>query len=121
MQGNITVAKSWNQLNDWQVAEIAHLYLNTPVEDFADAYLKMIFIVFPAPKEEEEEEFKPIFTKKNQPYVPFDKVIVGMSMDELQPLGKKQDVNDVRIYEFLSVLSESILYHREKAKANERK
>ena len=70
---------------------------------------------------EEEEEFKPIFTKKNQPYVPFDKVIVGMSMDELQPLGKKQDVNDVRIYEFLSVLSESILYHREKAKANERK
>ena len=46
MQGNITVAKSWNQLNDWQVAEIAHLYLNTPVEDFADAYLKMIFIIY---------------------------------------------------------------------------
>ena len=46
MQGNITVAKSWSQLNDWQVAEIAHLYLNTPVEDFADAYLKMILIVF---------------------------------------------------------------------------
>lgn len=257
MQGNITIAKSWNQLNDWQVAEIAHLYLNTPVEDFADAYLKMILIVyqksqdkksqkflrrllkevpiselekhttflketidlykfpeipglikpadrianitvrqfstidtfffqwnkdrsllnlkrlvatlyrinekyddldlekvasitdnisekqmhaialaflftrkyieekfpivFPPPKEEEEEEFKPIFKKKNQPYVPFDKVIVGMSMDELQPLGKKQDVNDVRIYEFLSVLSESILYHRAKAKANEGK
>jgi hypothetical protein len=89
---------------------------------FTRKYIEEKFpIVFPPPKEEEEEEFKPIFTKKNQPYVPFDKVIVGMSMDELQPLGKKQDVNDVRIYEFLSVLSESILYHREKAKANERK
>jgi len=46
MQGNITVAGSWNDLNDWQLQEIAHLYLNTPVDDFADAYLKMIFIVY---------------------------------------------------------------------------
>jgi hypothetical protein len=38
-------------------------------------------------------------------------------MDELQPLGKKQDIDKVRIYEFLSVLSETILYHRAKNKA----
>lgn len=251
MQGDITIAKSWNQLNDWQIAEIANLYLNTKPEEFAEAYLQMIFIVyqkspdkksvkflkklisevpvselekhttflkenidlykfpeipglikpadrianitvrqfstidvfffqwykersllnlkrlvatlyrikekyddldlvevakitdkipekqmyaivlafiftrkyiekkfrivFPAPKEEKaEEKFKPIFKKKTQPYIPFDKVIISMSMDELQPLGKKQDINDVRIYEFLSVLSETILYHRTK-------
>lgn len=259
MQKNITVAKSWNELNDWQVAEIASLYLNTPVDDFADAYLKMIFvvfqknqdkkskkflqqllsnvpiselekhttfikkntdlwrfpditglikptdritnisvrqfstidqyffiwykdrslinlkrlvatlyrinekyddldlekvseitdaipvkqmyaialaflfirkyiedkfkIVFPKPKLEEENEFKPVFTKKVQPYIPFNKIIISMSMDELQPLGKKQDVDNVRIYEFLSVLSETIQYHRakQKAKSDERK
>lgn len=257
MKGNITVAKSWNQLNDWQVSEIAHLYLNTSVEDFPESYLQMIFvvfqkspdiqsqlflrkllrnvpvselekhttflkennlhrfpeipglikpadrienisvrqfstidtfffqwnkdrsllnlkrlvatlyriqekyddldlkkvaaitdkipvkqmegialaylftrqhiekkfpIVFPEPKKEsEEEKLKPKFKKKDEGFVPFDKVIVTMSMDELQPLGKKQDVNDVRIYEFLSVLSETILYHKAKQKAHEGK
>jgi hypothetical protein len=255
----ITVASSWNELNDWQIQEIAHLYLNTPVEKFHEAYLKMILlvyqkentgkalfklhkltqnvpiselekhtrylkektdfykfpnipglikptdrignitvrqfstidtffyhwnkdrslinlkrlvaslyrvkdkfddldlaavdaitrnipvkqmeaialaylftrqliseefpIVFTKPKEDSEEEkkLKPVFKKKDIPFVPFDKIIIGMSMDELQPLGKKQDVNEVRIYEFLSVLSESILYHKAKAKANEGK
>jgi hypothetical protein len=43
---NITIAKSWNELNDWPINEIAHLYLNANPENFADAYLKMIFIVF---------------------------------------------------------------------------
>lgn len=257
MTGNITVAKSWNELNDWQLQEISHLYLNTPVEKFHEAYVKMILlvyqqentgralfnlhkltqnvpiselekhtrylkektdfykfpeipglikptdrignisvrqfstidtffhhwnkerslinlqrlvaslyrikekyddldlaavheitknipvkqmesialaflftrhliandfpVVFPKPKQksEEEKKIKPVFTKKDQQFIPFDKIIIGMSMDELQPLGKKQDVNEVRIYEFLSVLSESILYH--KAKANEGK
>lgn len=257
MTGNITVAKSWNELNQWQVQEVAHLYLNTSVEDFADAYLKMIFvvyqkssdksarrwlkkllkdvpvselqkhtgwlltttdfykfpevsglikpadrlenitirqfstidtffhswnkdktilnlkrlvaslyrvkeqfddidlvdvdaitrklsirklesialaymftrmritdkypIVFPKKVESEEEELKPVFSKKDVDYVPFDKAILAMSMDELQPLGKKQDVNVVRIYEFFAVLSESIIYHKQKAKAYEGK
>lgn len=257
MQGNISVATSWNELNDWQLSEIAHLYLNTPVEDFAEAYLKMIFIVyqkspatkskiwlrklvrqvpvselekhtkylkenndlfrfpeisglikpadriqdisakqfstidiyffiwnknrslinlkrlvatlyrlkptyddidleavsmitdqipvkqmeaialaylftrkyiedkfpivFPKPEPEEKEKLQPVFKKKDAEIIPFDKALVAMAMDELQPLGKKQDVNNVRIYEFLSVLSEAILYHKRKAKANERK
>ena len=57
MQGNITIAKSWSQLNDWQVAEIAHLYLNTPVEDFADAYLKMILIVYQKSQDKKSQKF----------------------------------------------------------------
>jgi len=254
----IEIAKSWNDLNDWQLQEIAHLYLNTPVENFSEAYFQMIIIiyqksnlssdiykwdklrrnvpiselgkyttfikdtadyfsfpeipglikpadaigditvrqfnaidtyfyfwnkdrtklnlkrlvaslyrikedyddldisavdaitrkipvkqmeaialaylftrneisktfpvVFPkAKKESEEKKLQPVFTKKDDQFIPFDKIIIGMSMDELQPLGKKQDVNKVRVYEFLSVLSESILYHRAKAQANERK
>ncbi|WP_185097400.1 MULTISPECIES: hypothetical protein [Chryseobacterium] len=35
-----------NQLNDWQLQEIAHLYTNTSVEDFAAAYADMILIVY---------------------------------------------------------------------------
>ena len=258
MEGNITVATSWNQLNDWQLAEIAHLYLNTPVENFAEAYLEMIKIVFQKTpekasekflrkllnevpiselekhttylrektdlyrfpeipglikpvdrlrnitiyhfsaadtyfhywfkdknllnlkrfvaslyrinedydeldlpkvdaitrhicvkkmeaialafwftkmyiqdlykivfpvknKDEEEEKMKPVFKKTNVQYVPFDKAILAMAMDELQPLGKKQDINKVRIYEFFPVMSESIVYNQAKQKANERK
>lgn len=258
MERNITVAKSWNQLNDWQLSEIAHLYLNCKTEDFEKAYEKMVFIlfqkeftqkgrkflrelvsevpfselefharflvkttdlykfpsipglikpadrlqnitirqfsvidnfffawnknrsllnlkrlvatlyrtsdkyddldlpkvarytdklsekqmesialaylftrrhiekkfpvVFPEPKpESESEKFKPTFKKKDTDYVVFDKVIVGMAMDELQPLGTKQEINEVRIYEFLSVLSETMLYHKAKNKVNEGK
>lgn len=257
MQGNITVAKSWNELNDWQLQEIAHLYLNTKAEDFAGAYLQMILIVyqkspdpksrqflrkltkevpvselekhtgflkekidfhkfpeipglikpadrlrnitifhfsavdayfhfwfkeknlidlkrfvaslyrinedfdeldlpkvdritrnisvkkmeaialafwftkmhiadrfpivFPKKKEAEDEELKPVFKKKDDAYVPFDKAILAMAMDDLQPLGKKQDINKVRIYEFFPVMSESIIYNKAKQKANEGK
>ncbi|WP_312750583.1 hypothetical protein [Epilithonimonas hominis] len=253
MKGNITVAKSWNELNDWQVQQIAHLYLNTPVDEFDSAYLKMIFavfqkspnpknrnflrklvreipvselskhtdwllkttsyyrfpeieglirptdalgdisirqfstidsffyswnkekndinlkrlvasiyrineqfydtdlpavdkitrsiskskmeqialgymftrmyiadkfpVIFPKKEKTEEEELKPVFKKLEEQYIPFDKTIIAMSMEELQPLGKKQDANNVRIYEFMSVLSETILHH-EKNKKN---
>ncbi len=257
MEGNIIVARSWNQLNDWQLQEIAHLYLNTSVEDFASVYADMVLIVYqklpdlkarlqlrrltkevpitelakhteylknesnlyrfpeipglikPAdkienisarqfstidtyffkwnkercllnlkrlvatlyrfkeqyddldlrnvamitdkicekqmeaialaymftrrniektfpivfPKNEEtpEEKLQPVFKKKDSEIVPFDKALLAMAMDELQPLGKKQDVNNVRIYEFLSVMSESIVYHKAKQKAHEGK
>ena len=257
MKGNITVASSWSQLNDWQIAEIAHLYLNTDPADFPAAYQKMILIVyqkslqkedvklfkqiiaeipiselekhtryllettnfhrfpeieglqkpadrlqnitihhfstidtffhywfqdrttlhikrlvaslylintefdeidlpkvdaitrhipvkqmeaialafwftkmyitekfpivFPKPEPEVPGELKPIFKKQTNEYVPFDKAILGLAMDDLQPLGKKQDINKVRIYEFFSVWSESILYNKAKQKANEKK
>ncbi|WP_312390808.1 hypothetical protein [Chryseobacterium sp.] len=257
MVGNIVIARSWNQLNDWQLAEIAHLYLNTPVEDFAEAYLDMILIVyqkspdlkdrlklkrltdevpitelekhtqylkdkndlyrfpeipslikpadkienisarqfstidtyfflwnkdrsilnlkrlvatlyrfkeqyddldlrnvamisdkisekqmeaialaymfsrrnieesfplvFPKDEETEEQKLQPVFKKKENAYVPFDKALLAMAMDEIQPLGKKQDINNVRIYEFLSVMSESLVIHKARQKANEGK
>ena len=251
---NITVAKSWSELNDWQKEEISHIYLNSDPENFEGSYLQMIFIlfqkkksffaklkllwllrnipisslepfarfllettnfysfpeikglkkpsdrlgniiikhfsvidtffdaydrdkseinlrrfvaslyrikddfdeldlpevanitdkisikkmerialsykftrlhiwekfpiVFPKPPEEKtENELKPIFKKKEQKYMPFEKIIVGLAMDELQPIGKKQDINKTRIYEFLGVLTESIIYHKEKQKA----
>ncbi|WP_278381009.1 hypothetical protein [Chryseobacterium arthrosphaerae] len=253
----ITVARSWNELNDWQLQEISHLYLNTPIDDFAEAYGEMILIVyqkspdlkarlelkrltanvpitelakyteylkdkndlyrfpeipgvikpadkienisarqfstidtyffkwnkertslnlkrlvatlyrlndqyddldlrsvsmitdkipekqmeaialaymftrrnieerfpivFPKTPETDQEKLQPVFKKKENTMVPFDKALLAMAMDELQPLGKKQDVNNVRIYEFLSVMSESIVYHKAKQKSNEGK
>lgn len=75
-------------------------------------------IVFPKAKPKtEEDELTPVFKKKEQVFIPFDKVIVGIAMDELQPLGKKQDADKVRIYEFMSVLSETMLYQEAKANA----
>lgn len=258
MEGNITIARSWNELNDFQLQEISHLYLNTPVDKFHDAYQQMILfvylkntekkskkflkelinqvpiselekhttflkdkidlyrfpeipglikpadrieditvkqfstidiyfntwhkerslinlkrlvatlyrmtseydeldlkevaaitdqlpekqmsaialaflftrkyiedkfpIVFPKTKKlSPEEKLQPTFKKKSDEFIPFDSVIVGMAMDELQPLGKKQDVNKVRIYEFLGVLSQTMLYHKSKQKLNEGK
>ena len=79
-------------------------------------------IVFPKKKEEdEEEELKPVFKKKEEKYVPFDRAVLAMAMDELQPLGKKQDINQVRIYEFFSVMSESIIMNKAKQEAHARK
>ncbi len=256
IKGNISIASSWNQLNDWQAQEIAHLYLNASAEDFTEAYVKMILVVYqkspskkdrrfldkltkevpiselekyctylrdstnffrfpeisglikPAdrienitirqfstidtffyawnqersiinlkrlvttlyrlhheydaldlrpvalitdkipvkqmeaialaylftriyienkypiifPKKDETEDINvPVFKSQNKSFVPFDKVITAMAMDELQPLGKKQDANNVRVYEFLDVYSESIVYQKQKAKAYERK
>lgn len=249
---NIKVARSWGELNEWQLQEIAHLYLNTSVEEFEGAYLKMIFIlfqrkkgfwanlrlswilkeipitklskhskflleqtslhsfpsisglvkpadrignitskhysvcdaffhqweedkseinlrrfvaslyrledkfdelkmpevskitdtlshkerqrialaykfvriyiwekypvIFPKPKEKntEEEKLSPTFGKKEQKYTPFDKVIMGLVYDEDKPLGIKKEANDTRIYEFLNILTESILRYKEK-------
>ncbi|MGC5744370.1 hypothetical protein [Chryseobacterium sp. NFX27] len=121
------------KFDDLDLASVDAITRNIPVKQMEAIALAYLFtrhliaeefpIVFTKPKEESEEEkkLKPVFTKKDKQFVPFDKIIIGMSMDELQPLGKKQDVNEVRIYEFLSVLSESILYHKAKAKANEGK
>jgi len=119
--------------DDLDLPVVDEITRNIPVKQMEAVALAYLFtrmsiaeqykVVFPEQKEESEEEkkLKPVFKKKAQQYIPFDKIIIGLSMDELQPLGKKQDINDVRIFEFLSVLSESILYHKEKAKAYEGK
>lgn len=105
-----TVARFTDKLSLKQMQIIALAY------KFTRLYIYNRFpVVFPKPKPNEEEKIKPTFQSKQPNYVSFDKIIIGLSMDELQPLGKKQDINQVRIYEFLGVLSESILYHKEKA------
>lgn len=107
------VAKITDKLSLKKMESIALAY------KFTRLYIWEKFpIVFPQPPEEKgEKELKPVFKKKEQKYVPFEKIIVGLAMDELQPLGKKQDINKTRIYEFLGVLTESIIYHKEKQKA----
>jgi len=99
-----------DQIPEKQMEAIALAYL------FTRKYIEDKFkIVFPKKETEEKEKLQPVFKKKDEEVIPFDKALVAMAMDELQPLGKKQDINNVRIYEFLSVLSESILYHKRKA------
>ncbi|MDR2205751.1 MAG: hypothetical protein LBE36_06325 [Flavobacteriaceae bacterium] len=119
------IKEKFDELDLPKVAEITDKISVKKMESIALAYqfTRMLIwdkypVIFPKPKQEtEEEKLKPIFKKKEQQYIPFEKIITGIAMDELQPLGKKQDVNKTRIYEFLSVLSESILYHKEKQKA----
>lgn len=78
-------------------------------------------IVFPKKEPESEDTLTPKFESKASAYVPFDRAIIAMAMEELQPLGKKQDVDKVLIYEFFSVLSENIRIHSERAKAINKK
>lgn len=78
-------------------------------------------VIYPKPKPEtEEEKLRPNFKAKSQKHIPFEKVMIGLAMDELQPLGKKQDIDKTRIYEFMNVLTESILHQREKQKQFEK-
>lgn len=108
----VNVARISDKISLKKMSAIALAFL------FTRLYIEEKFpIVFPPKVESEEDELKPIFKNTSEAFVPFDKVIVGMAMDELQPLGKKQDADQVRIYEFLGVLSESILYHKNKENA----
>lgn len=43
---NIKVARSWHELNEWQLQEIVDLYLNDFDKNPEKAYQKMIFILF---------------------------------------------------------------------------
>lgn len=81
---------------------------------------KLFPVVFPPKKEEETPELQPVFKKKENRYIPFEKIMIGLAMDELQPMGKKQDIDKTRIYEFMNVLTESILFHKERQKQHEK-
>ncbi len=43
---NITVAKSWKELNEWQLEEIVDLYLNSNEDNWEKTFEKMIIILF---------------------------------------------------------------------------
>ncbi len=120
-----TLYRKNEKFDELDLIEVSRITDKIPIKQMEAIALAFMFtrmhiedkfsIVFPkASDETEEEKLKPIFKKKEQVFVPFDKIIVGMAMDELQPLGKKQDADQVRVHEFLGVLSESILYHKAK-------
>lgn len=110
----IPVSKITDKIPKKQMSVIALAYL------FSRIVLEDSFpLVFPVKKEEQDEDkLEPKFKKKEADFIPFDKAIIGMAMAENKPLGKKQDVNNVRIYEFLSVMSESIIINQQKEKIN---
>ncbi len=66
---------------------------------------KQFPVVFPKPKE--EDTMKPVFRKRG--YTPFSKLITAMAMSETQPLGTYKEAKETNLYEFLDVLSESII------------
>lgn len=43
---NITVAKSWQELNEWQLEEIVDLYLNSTEDNWEKTFEKMIIVLF---------------------------------------------------------------------------
>lgn len=73
-------------------------------------------IVFPKPKLIEENNNVPVFGKQTS-YTPFSKVISAMAMDERQPLGPLHECNATNLYEFLQILTESILRTEKQNKA----
>lgn len=106
------ISKLTDKLSEKEMQAIAFTYSNIR-RYIWDRYP----IIFPKPAEEKEEELKPVFRKKDV-YMPFKKIIVGLAMDEVKPLGNLHECNKTLIYDFMDTLSESIIYHRNKAKAH---
>ncbi|CAA0156639.1 hypothetical protein [Tenacibaculum maritimum] len=79
------------------------------------AILNRYPIVFPKPKSKEDQEFTPQFHKKS--YTPFSKMITTMAMDERQPLGILKECNNTLLYDFLYILTESMLRVEREQKA----
>ena len=102
------VAKSTDNLTPKEREAIALTYL------FCRIYIWNKFpVVFPKPNPDEEKVKSPKFQKAKE-YQSFDKIILGLVFSEEKPLGTKEEANATRIYEFLNVLSESILRYKEK-------
>lgn len=106
------ISRITDKLTVKEMEAIAFIYSNTR-RYIWDRYP----IIFPEPAAEKEDEGKPVFRKKAV-YTPFKKIIVGLAMDEVKPLGNLHECNKTLIYDFMDTLSESIIYHRNKAKAN---
>lgn len=106
------VSQITDKLSVKEMEAIAFIYSNTR-RYIWDRYP----VIFPKSIEEKEDELKPNFRKKDV-YTPFKKIIVGLAMDEVKPLGNLHECNKTLIYDFMDTLSESIIYHRNKAKAN---
>ena len=107
------VAKITDQLSEEEMQAIAFIYSNVR------RYIWERYpIIFPKPTEEKADELKPDFRKNKDQYMPFSKIIVGIAMDELKPLGNLHESNKTMLYDFMDTLTETIIYHRNKAKAH---
>lgn len=75
MVKDIHVAESWSQLNEWQLEEIAHLFIASTEDNFAENFQKMIFILFQKHKGFHSE--KKLYDLLNQ-----------VTIDQLAPFAK---------------------------------
>lgn len=66
-------------------------------------------IIFPQKKEPNPENPMPQFSKNQKSYTPFNDVIIAMSFDNPQPLGNYQIAKNTNLYEFLNILTKSII------------
>lgn len=113
------------KFNEYEMPKIAELMAKIPVKKLQVMALAYKFtryhiwesypIIYPKPKEpEQEQELKPVFKKPNQ-YQSFDKIIMRIVFSEEKPLGNKHEADETLIYPFLNVLTEVLIRNREKA------
>lgn len=101
------VAKITSKISRKKMLLIAFSYMN--VRRYLTERYK---VVYPVPEKEESD--KPVFKKKSA-YTPFSKVITGMALDELKPLGTLKECNNTLVYDFHDTLTETILYHKNRS------
>lgn len=102
------IAKVTSKISRKKMLQIAFSYMNVR-RYITDRYK----VIYPVP-EKEESEAKPVFKKLNS-YTPFSKVITGMALDELKPLGNLRECNNTLVYDFHDTLTETIIYHKNRA------
>jgi hypothetical protein len=91
-----------------KMLEIAFVYMS--VRRYITEKYK---IIYPVPEKEQDPD-RPVF-KKKEVYTPFSKVITGMALDELKPLGTLNECNNTLVYEFHDTLTETMIYHKNRA------
>jgi hypothetical protein len=102
------VAKVTDRISGKTMLSIAFSYMNVR------RYITERYpVVYPKPVEDNAED-KPVF-KKKETYTSFSKVITGMALDELKPLGNLKECNNTLVYDFHDTLSETIQYHKNRA------
>lgn len=74
--------------------------------------------VFPKPATPNPDDVVPVFSKQPGGYTPFNQIIITMTFEEPQPLGNYQNAKRTNLYEFLNVLTQSIIRQEKIAQEN---
>lgn len=102
------VASITDKISKKKMLQVAFSYMNVR------RYITERYpVIYPKPVKEDPED-KPVF-KKKEIYTPFSKVITGMALDELKPLGSLKECNNTLVYDFHDTLSETIQYHKNRS------